>query len=236
VLQHLCSPSQSKGMSGPPPPPPPPSQDPISQAMQFAAEHPEATQKAATVGVAGVEATKRADPSGEGSIESGAKVLAGAAVVGGMAVGAVAGSLTLGVVGAGAAAYAATRKDKIGDAARATGQAAVAVGGKADAINREHKITEKISNAAKSSFTAAKSFDQKHGISTKAAEGVTATMNGLAKKVNGDGTPSSVAATAAPAVPVVAGTVVPPPPPPPPEGHVGVFRPGEGSTTVKPVD
>jgi len=199
------------------PPTPPPKQDPMMAAMVLAAEHPETTQKAAEIGVAGVEATKRADPSGEGSLKGGAKVLAGAAVVGGVAVGTVAGSVTLGVVGAGAAAYAATRTDKVGDAARATGKAAIAVGTKADELNKEHKVTEKIGSAAKSTFNTMKSLDQKHGFTTKAAQGVTAAMNGITKKLEkSEGTP---------ALPVEAAAQPPPPPPPPPEGHVGVYPP-----------
>jgi hypothetical protein len=58
------------------------------------------------------------------------KVMAGAAVVGGVAGALVAGPV-IGLVAAGGAAYAATRNDKLGDAAKSTGNAAVAVGGKA---------------------------------------------------------------------------------------------------------
>ena len=64
------------------------------------------------------------------SNNEGVGVMAGAAVVGGAAVGVVAGPM-LGVVAAGGAAYAATRNDKVGDVAKSTGRAAVAVGSKA---------------------------------------------------------------------------------------------------------
>ena len=57
-------------------------------------------------------------------------VIAGAAVVGGIAGAVLMGPVT-GVVLAGGAAYAATRSDGIGDAAKSTGTAAVAVGSKA---------------------------------------------------------------------------------------------------------
>lgn len=186
----------------------------MMQAMTLAAENPETTQKVAQYGVAGVEAVKRGDTSGSGSVAGGAKVMAGAAVVGGVAVGAAAGSVALGVVGAGAAAYAATRNDQIGDAARATGQAAVAAGKKADEINKEHKITDKIGAAAKTTYSKAKELDEKHGITTKAAAGVTAAMNGITRKLSQSGSGQSGAAPT---------TALPPPPPPPPEGHVGVY-------------
>ena len=58
------------------------------------------------------------------------KVMAGAAVVGGVAGAVIAGPI-IGLVAAGGAAYAATRTDTVGDVAKSTGQAAVAVGNKA---------------------------------------------------------------------------------------------------------
>lgn len=173
--------------------------------MQAVAENPEAAQKVASAGAAGVDAARRADPSGQGSLQSGAKVMAGAAAAGGIAVTAAAGSVTLGLVGAAGAAYAASRSDAVGDAARSTGKAAIAVGNKAAEFNREHHITDKVSAAAKKGYATAKEVDQKHNFSGKAASGISKMMNGLTKKLEGG--PS--AATA--------------PPPPPPEGHVGVF-------------
>ena len=47
-------------------------------------------------------------------------------------------------VGAGAAAYAATRSDGVGDAARSTGKAALAMGAKAQEIDREHHVVDKV--------------------------------------------------------------------------------------------
>lgn len=69
-------------------------------------------------------------PEGSGSGGAASKVAVGAAVVGGIA-GAVLVGPVVGVVAAGGAAYAATRNDKVGDVAKSTGQAALAVGNKA---------------------------------------------------------------------------------------------------------
>ena len=225
-------------MSGPASPPPvTPQRDPVMSAMVLAAEHPEKVQQAAAMATTAVDAAKRADPSGEGNLKGGAKVIAGAALVGGVAVGAVAGSLAIGVVAAAGAAYISTRSDKAGDAARATGQAAVAVAGKAeqlnrehhitdkivsaaktgyvkaDQLNREHHITDKIVSAAKTGYHAVKELDQKHGISSKTADALIAAANGITKKIDKSGGSAPEAAS------------MPPPPPPPPEGHTGVYRP-----------
>ena len=62
-------------------------------------------------------------------------------------------------------AYAATRSDKVGEAAKATGGAAVAVGGKVVDINKEHKVTDKIGDGLKKAGSALQSFDSKHDVS-----------------------------------------------------------------------
>ena len=59
------------------------------------------------------------------------------------------------VVAAGGAAYAATRKDGVGEAAVATGKAAVAVGDKAAELDREHDISGKAKKAAADAARAA---------------------------------------------------------------------------------
>ena len=69
-------------------------------------------------------------------------VVAGAAVVGGTA-GVVLAGPVIGLAAAGGAAYAATRSDGVGDAAKATGTAALAVGDKAREFNAEHDVTNK---------------------------------------------------------------------------------------------
>ena len=70
------------------------------------------------------------DRGSQGDGNRNTKVMTGAAVVGGVAATLVAGPV-IGVVAAGGAAYAATRSDKVGDVAKSTGEAALAVGGKA---------------------------------------------------------------------------------------------------------
>lgn len=120
----------------------------------LAAQNPNATRSAAQ---GAVNAAHGAERAGGGDMKTGAKVMTGAAVVAGATVGVVAGSTLLGVAAAGGAAYATMRSDKIGDAAKATGKAAVAVGGKAAEVNRQHHITERIGNATKKTFSAAKS-------------------------------------------------------------------------------
>ena len=74
-------------------------------------------------------------------------VVAGAAVVGGTA-GVVLAGPVIGLAAAGGAAYAATRSDGVGDAAKATGTAALAVGDKAREFNAEHDVTNKAARAA----------------------------------------------------------------------------------------
>lgn len=88
-------------------------------------------QQATTVHAEGQQAVKNA---------GGVQTMAGAAVVG-AAAGAILVGPIVGVVAAGAAAYAATRQDAVGDAARAAGQGVVTVTKKLDEINQEHKIT-----------------------------------------------------------------------------------------------
>ena len=182
------------------------------EAMMVAAQHPDAAQRAAQVGVGTVHAVERA---GGGDIKNGGKVMAGAAVVAGVAVGVAAGPM-LGVAAAGGAAYAATRNDKIGDAAKSTGKAAVAIGSKAVDINREHHITDRIGSAAKKSVAAVQAFDRRHDASGKIAGGITKVANGITKALQ----PKAAAAAAQTQQPQL---VVPPPPPPPPIGHQGVY-------------
>ena len=88
-------------------------------------------------------------------------VVAGAAVVGGVAATIVAGPL-LGLAAAGGAAYAATRSDQVGDAAKATGKAAIAVGHKAQSLDREHGITHKVGEATKGTVKAVGDFNTQY--------------------------------------------------------------------------
>lgn len=210
-------------------------------AAELAQQHPQAASRAAAGCNTAVASARAADPSGSSSVVAGAKVIAGAAAVGGLAVGAAAGSVALGVLGAGAGAYAATRSDGVGQAARSTGQAAVVVGGKAKQVNREHHLTERASSAFSSGLKAVKAVDakhnitgktwsalkggaakaaeinQKHDLTGKATAGITSAAQGLTRAVQGssNGPP-------------------PPPPPPPPEGHVGTYRLGAAAPSAGP--
>jgi len=101
------------------------------------------------------------------------------------ALGAGAGFLVLGgtigagvsiVGGAAAAGYAATRSDKVGDAARAAGGLAIKGADKAKEINDKHHLTEKLADAGTKAVAAAKGADDKYGISTKLATGIGAAV------------------------------------------------------------
>ena len=89
--------------------------------------HPQAVQE-------GRDAVKRA-----GGVSS----IAGAAAVGGVVAGVALGP-TAAVLAAGGAAYAATRSDGVGEAARQVGAAAVTAGQQAKAYDQEHNVTGKV--------------------------------------------------------------------------------------------
>jgi hypothetical protein len=151
------------------------------------------------------------------------------AALGAAAVGAVIGTLLIGpitgVVVAGAALYASTRNDKIGDATRSTGSAAVSAYGKtveaaekyhvrekvgaaseatmkkAQEINEQYKVTEHIQSATKEIARGAKELDQKYDITGKTASflqaGAKATASALSKlTADSSSSPPSVTATA----------------------------------------
>ncbi|KAL3926806.1 MAG: hypothetical protein SGPRY_003130, partial [Prymnesium sp.] len=106
------------------------------------------------------------------SISAGAKIMGGAAVAGGVAACLVTGSALLGVAAAGASAYAATRNDKVGEAAKATGQAANTVGSKVSEFNKEHKISERVVQGVQKGYKEVKAFDAKYDVSGKTAAGL----------------------------------------------------------------
>jgi hypothetical protein len=133
------------------------------------------------------------------------KVVAGAATVG-LVAGAVLSGPIVALAAAGGAAYAATRQDKVGEVAKSTGQAAVAVGSKASDLDKQHNITGKVAEGARTTFNAAKDFDQKHDVSGKIGSGITSLMNGITSALQPKGSGA-------------------PPPPPPPPDHRGVFPP-----------
>lgn len=159
----------------------PPPKDPMMDAMMLAANNPEAAQTIATVGVSAATSAEKAG-GGQG-MAHGAKVMAGAAAVGGLAVGAVAGSTMLGVAAAGGAAYAATRNDALGDAAKATGKAALSLGNKAVELNNKHHITAQVGAAASKGLATAQAIEQKHNVTSKLAGGITKGMNAITEKL-----------------------------------------------------
>ena len=71
-------------------------------------------------------------------------MVAGAAACGGLVAAAAVGGLMIPVAAAGAAGYAATRSDGVGDAARATGNAAVTGLAKAKEFEEQNQIGAKL--------------------------------------------------------------------------------------------
>jgi len=98
---------------------------------------------------------------------SAAQAIAGAAAVGGVAATVATSSMLLGAAGAGAAVYAATRSDGLGEATRATGQGAAAGFAKVRQYNQEHKVTERASAAAVSTWQQAQQFNEEHKITER---------------------------------------------------------------------
>ena len=86
---------------------------------------------------------------------------AGAGAVGGaMVIGSVIGAPIMGAMaGAGALAYATTREDGVGEAARTVGTGTSTAVTKAKEVNAEYKLTEKAANAAKSTAEAAQAVE-----------------------------------------------------------------------------
>ena len=113
------------------------------------------------------------------------KVVAGAAAVGGVAAFVLAGPL-VGLAAAGGAAYAATRNDEVGAAAKSTGKAALAIGDKAREINEEHKISDKVAEGAKNSLAWAHDMNERHDVSGKVTAGITAAGNWITDKLGGE--------------------------------------------------
>lgn len=175
------------------------------------------------------------------SSAAGGKIIGGAALVGGVAAGVLTGSLLLGVAAAGATAYAATRNDKVGDAAKATGKAANAVGAKAAEVNKEHRLTERAVEGLKSGYRGVKQLNAKYDISGKTVTGIKTGMDTISNSLSSKpqaATSAQVSAGSASQTPIVVGLPAgeasqanrntrneseAPPPPPPPEGHIGIY-------------
>lgn len=93
---------------------------------------------------------------------------ASSAAMGAAAVGAVVGFMVIGpltaVVAGGAALYATTRGDKVGEVARSTGGAAVTAYSSAKTMAEKYHVNEKIASATKSTVDAAKRIDNDYKV------------------------------------------------------------------------
>jgi hypothetical protein len=98
----------------------------------------------------------------------GARVVAGAAVVGGAVGAACLGPLSA-VAVAGAMAYGTTRTDSIGSVTRGAGKAAANAFSSLRRWNKDYKVTTKLAEAATTTAKAVKKVDNDYGITSKAA-------------------------------------------------------------------
>jgi len=120
----------------------------------------------------GMQATRSA-----GGVKTLAAVTAMGAAGGAIVLGSTIGLTFSAIGGAAAAAYCATRNDKVGDAARSAGNVALAGVDKMAAINKEHKITDKMADAGAKAATTAKAVNDKYGITDKISKGVGAAVS-----------------------------------------------------------
>ncbi len=123
---------------------------------------PAAVDGAATVAGAAGQQGQAAEVTAEN--KAGWQMYAGAAgagaVGGAMIIGSVIGAPIMGAMaGAGALAYATTREDGVGEAARTVGTGTSTAVTKAKEVNAEYKLTEKAANAAKSTVEAAQAVE-----------------------------------------------------------------------------
>lgn len=100
-----------------------------------------------------------------------ASAQASKAALGAAAVGAVVGFMVIGpltaVAAGGAALYATTRGDKVGEVARSTGGAAATAYDKVADLAERHHVSEKISAATRSTVKAAKQIDDEYKVVDK---------------------------------------------------------------------
>jgi len=113
-----------------------------------------------------------------GGMKQMAAVAAVGAVGGAVVLGSTLGCfVTVGAVGGDAAAgMAATRSDKIGDAARGVGSMALKGVDKAREIDREHDITGKMVHAGTKAVETACTINQQYGIMDKVSKGMSAAV------------------------------------------------------------
>lgn len=122
----------------------------------------------------GIQATSTANAAV--SSAGGVKTLAACAALGAagglIVLGSTVGLGVAAVGGAAGAAYLATRSDKVGEAARTAGGLAVQGAEKAQELNKEHKITDKLAEAGSKAVAMAKDMNERYGIADKVSQGV----------------------------------------------------------------
>jgi len=126
-----------------------------------------------TIGMAKMPPRSPEDTENEWSLHEGAKVMGAAAVVSGTA-----GLLALGpftgiALGA-ATAYATTREDQAGSAARRVGVLGVQLVHTAKAINREHSIGQRVLSATAQTQQVLYTFNERHRVTDKLNRGLSA--------------------------------------------------------------
>lgn len=119
----------------------------------------------------------------------GLKRLAGAAAVGGGLALTATGSLLVGVVGAGAVAYAATRKDNVGEVSRAAGDAAVATFETVREVDKQHQVSARVVELTKKSARKAKEMDAKFHVMDHTKTVVVSGLGAFTSAVRAIGTP-----------------------------------------------
>eukprot|EP00928_Gymnodinium_smaydae_P012543 TRINITY_DN14545_c0_g5_i1.p1 TRINITY_DN14545_c0_g5~~TRINITY_DN14545_c0_g5_i1.p1 ORF type:complete len:274 (+),score=89.48 TRINITY_DN14545_c0_g5_i1:77-898(+) len=123
-------------------------------------------------------ASANAAASTAGGVKQLAAIAAIGAVGGGIVLGSALGLTTIGVVGGAAGAtICATRADAVGDAARKAGSVAVAAGEKAVAVNKDHRITEKIGEVSSKAVHKAAEVNRSYGITDKLVKGASAAVS-----------------------------------------------------------
>jgi hypothetical protein len=109
------------------------------------------------------------------------------AALGAAAVGACVGAVLVGpitaLVVAGAAVYATTRDDDVGNAARKTGEVTANAYDSAMESAKKHKVGEKISEASKATYERAKEIDEEYKVTDKVKH-TTVAIAQEAKKIN----------------------------------------------------
>lgn len=116
--------------------------------------------------------------SSAGGVKTMAAVAAVGAVGGAIVLGSTVGLTAIGAVGGAAgAAYAATRQDAVGDAARSVGGTAIKGVEKAQELNDKHQITAKVADVGNKAATKARAINDQHQITSKISSATSAAVN-----------------------------------------------------------